>query len=304
MVYITLDTCVWLELLKVEIHTEDNLFDEILFWIEQRFITCITTPNLLREWDRNKVSKKEGILHDLKEADKHFGNPLKANPLMNSLYQPDNIEDILNKRIERLDRIFRTIAVEAEGEENIFPEAIKRNLACIAPNHTQDSFRDTVNILTLINFIQQKGFNPCYFSTINYRDFSAAKSEKHKLHHQLQEEFSSAKLEYIYFENEPPNYAGRLLHALRTHNLPPLSEHLKEKIKKEEEKKLSEKKEEERELMKITDPEFLENLPYIDTILNRKNPSKFDEEILDKLFNKHPGYREYFMKNLGKNGLA
>jgi len=301
--YLTHDTCVWLELLKADIHCEDNLFEEILFWIEQGHIACVTTPNLIREWDRHKISKKEEILLGLKRMDEHFAAPFKANTGLNSVYQPDRIEDILIKRIERLDRMFKTIAINADQEDAIIAEAVKRNLDCIAPNTTKDSFRDTVNILHLTNFIQRMGYNPCYFCTINYKDFSA-KDDKHTMHHQLAPDFSSANLEYIYFDSDPKNYAGRFINILRGYNLPSFSDYLKEKQRKEEERLLSEKKAQEKELRNITDPEFLENLSLLDIILRKPAPNKTDEKILEMLFEQHPGYREYFMKNLGKDGMA
>jgi len=52
MIYLAVDTCVWLELLKVDFAHENNFFDELLFWIENGHIKCVTTQNLIREWDR------------------------------------------------------------------------------------------------------------------------------------------------------------------------------------------------------------------------------------------------------------
>ncbi|HTF82757.1 MAG TPA: PIN domain-containing protein, partial [Cytophagales bacterium] len=203
MKYLTLDTCVWLELIKISLHSGDDLFDEICFWIENGHITHITTENLIREWDRNKVNKFQEISKHGKALQLQAIAPFRGTPELKSAYQPDAIEDIVMRRMDRVDEILKICSETALENAEILNDAVQRNLHCLAPNHSEDSFRDTVNILTLLNHIKTRRYQNCCFSTLNYSDFSEAKSKKHALHPALIDIFKEAELEYVYCDEEP-----------------------------------------------------------------------------------------------------
>ncbi len=61
MIYLALDTCVSLKLIKADFNQQDNPFEELLYWIENDMAVCITIENLLTEWNKNKVSKRRDI---------------------------------------------------------------------------------------------------------------------------------------------------------------------------------------------------------------------------------------------------
>lgn len=167
MKYITLDTCVWLELLKADLHNDDNVFEEMCYWIEHKFLTHITPENLIREWDRRKVKKSQEIIKNIKDLEKTTIGALKGNPDLISAYKPDAVSGKINKRIERVDLILKVHSEIAKENLTVYKDAIKRNLDCLAPNHRADSFRDTINILSLTDYIIKKGYEKCCFSTIN-----------------------------------------------------------------------------------------------------------------------------------------
>jgi len=297
MVYLCLDTCIWLELLRAPVHSADNIFDEVLYWIEGGHIVCITTPNLTDEWQRNKTDKKNEILYFLKDADKKVWQ--KAYPGTPFTDQDDIYEDTLSKRITRIEAVLGTRAIIAPTDNTILLEAANRNLKKLAPNRVKDSYKDTVNILTLVDYLKQNGNVPCYFVTNNYEDFSE-KGKQMNLHPDLKADFSGVSLEYVFFEKSDGNYAGFFLHTLRSNHLPSLADHLREKQKKEEEAKLELRKKELKVRRTETDPEFLKNLKHIDLILSSESPTRMEQEFLDKLFADHPGYKDYFMKKLAE----
>jgi hypothetical protein len=304
MIYLTFDTCIWLELLKADIHVENNVFEETLYWIENGEVICITTVNMIREWDRNKILKKDEILKGLKKVEQMYSDAFKADTNLKSLYKPDIIEAQVTKRIDRLDAMFRTIATIAPESQAVYDEAIKRNLDCLAPNHQKDSFRDSINIISLIHFLKANSFGHCYFSTINYTDFSNAKDKKHELHPHLKPGFDTVDLEYIYFDDYTDNYGGRLFNTILRPTLPSFSDYLQEMKKKAQAALLEEKKQEQEKRADLIEPEYLENLPYLDMILSKPSPNAVEKQLLAVILKQHPAYEQYFIKNLSTNGLV
>jgi hypothetical protein len=68
MIYLTLDTCVWLAFLKTDYLNNDNPFDEIYFYIENKHIIHILPENILAEWNRNKTKEYNKVVL-------HYGTP-------------------------------------------------------------------------------------------------------------------------------------------------------------------------------------------------------------------------------------
>lgn len=212
------------------------------------------------------------------------------------------VGEIITERINRVDAILKTYSEIAKENPTVYDEAIKRNFDCEAPNHVDDSFRDTINILTLINYIKSKGYNKCCFSTINYTDFSAEKLKKHDLHPQLVTLFKNANLEYFFCDEEP--FGNKLLNIGLRPALPSFQDYLKDKKDKEEAKELAAKK-----VVTITsipspDADYLENIKYIDIILAKKTQTAFDKELIKSLIGRHDSYKQYFFNQVGNNGMV
>lgn len=302
MTYITLDTCVWLGLIKIDLHNDNNVFEEICFWIENKYLTHVTPENMIREWDRNKTKKLIEISNDIKKLNNAVISSFRGTPDLVSAYQPDTIEEILSKRIDRVETILKVHSEKAEENGDIYKEAIKRNFDCLAPNHINDSFRDTINILTILNYIKTKGYTDCIFSTINYADFSEGKTRKHDLHNQLTEDFKNANLQYVYCDEDP--FANKLLGVSLRPTLPSYQEFLKEKKREEDEKILAEKKDMTTTIIPSPDADYLENIKHLDIILSKKSPTAWEQEMVKSLINRHDSYKQYFFNNLGDNGLV
>ncbi|RZJ92495.1 MAG: hypothetical protein EOO20_01630 [Chryseobacterium sp.] len=303
MIYLAVDTCVWLELLKTDFNQVDNHFEELMYWIENGMITCVTTQNLIDEWSRHKVSKKQTVVSAFTQLDKQVSNIMSAAHPMDSPYKPDKVEVALQLRIDRIDAMFSTIAEVAKETEDIFLTAAKRNLACLAPNHSGDSYRDTVNYLTLKKYVKGKGYSKCIFTTINHNDFSDPGANRYKLHQQLVKEFSDGNLEYSYFDNTPEKFSGILFNVQLRRSLPSFADHLKAERQKEEREKLDQKKVKDEKIVGI-DPEFVANTEYIDHILQKSKRTAFDEDLLERLFEKSPSYKSYFLRKLTENGMV
>lgn len=302
MKYITLDTCVWLELLKANLHDEDNVFDEMCYWIENKYLTHIVPENIIREWNRHKVNKTLEIVTQIKSLQKSILKPFQNNKIINTIYQPESVEEIIKKRIERVENIFNVHSELARESEEIYTNAVKRNLECIAPNHSKDSFRDTINILTLTNYIKSKGYNGCCFTTSNFSDFSVDKSKKYDLHPQLIDDFRLANLEYVFFEQD--SVESKLFANVLRPSLPSFQEYLKEIERQKTERLLSEKKIILEDKIESPDTDFLENIKYMDLILSKKITTAFEKELIGSLISRHESYKRYFFKNVGNNDMV
>jgi len=309
MTYITLDTCVWLGLLGIDFNNEDNFFEEICFWIEGKHLSLIVPTNIIDEWNRNKEDAKREAIKNLKENEENLLNRFKNDKTLVETYNPDKISEIIQNRIERIDLILNT-SEKAVVDDTILVEAGKRNLIKFPPNHIKEGYKDTVNILTLINHLKLKKYPKCFFSTID-GDFGVAKNQPYDLHSLLVGEFNEVNLEYIFFGNKKNindrnNLGATFFSELRKdkYNLPSFQDYLMEKKIKEEEKIVEERKINDTPKIDNPDADYLENIKHLDIILAKKTPTIFEQELIKLLIARHNSYKQYFFNNIGKNGLV
>jgi hypothetical protein len=299
MLYITLDTCVWLRMLKVGLDHDDNVFNEMCYWIENGSLVHITPENIIREWESNKTNEIQLIVTSMKKLQKDLLKPFASTNLSSSTtFQEEKATEVLIKRVERIETILKTYSEIAKEDPEIYNEAARRNLNRLAPNHVEDSYRDTINILSILKHIKTKGYEKAYFTTINYKDFSLKNDDKHSLHSHLINEFNAANLEYIFWEEEPfgHNVFNKLLSD--EFGLPLFLDYLKEKIALEKKKELETAKE--KPIIEIANPDegFIENIKYIDLIISKKNPTQIEQTILSTIITSHPSYEHYFLRNV------
>lgn len=298
MIYITLDTDVWLKLLHdVNQNTDDiGPFDELMFWLEQGHVKLILPQNIKTEWERNKESTIQTAKRELKKNFQSGRELFKNHSALSSFYDPDQYENFVRGRVQRIDKLFASCEI-AHTTDEVVIKAGKRCLECLAPNCTDDSFRDTVNIISLMDHLISKGYLACFFTTDNYKDFSEPNGPAAILHNQLVTDFKEANLEYV--------YTGRaLIYVKLKAQLPSYSDFLIDERRKAEEAKLQQQKHSEETKNENAGNEFLENTFYVDRILAKKNPSLFDQQILDELIAMHPSYESYILKKIGDGRLV
>jgi len=304
MLNITLDTCVWLELLKVGFNDEDNYLEELCFWIENKYIKHIVPTNIIDEWNRNKLSYQKEIVGHFKKIETDNLKFFKNNSELSSTYKEEIIEKNVQSRIERIDLILNTHSEKAPHTDPILKEAADRNLQIEAPNHRQDSFRDTVNILSLIHHLKSKSYINSIFTTLNYKDFSVDSGKRYDLHDNLNSHFTSVNLTYEYF-GELKDFGTKLFSFLRKELAAnSFQDYLKDKKDKEEAKALAAKKEVATTSIASPDADYLENIKYIDMILAKKTQTGFDQELIKSLIGRHDSYKQYFFKQVGSNGMV
>ena len=301
MIYISLDTCVWLELLKVDFN-DRNILDEMCFWIEAKQLIHIVPENVVREWDRNKIKKIPEILKALKSYHHNFSYQFRNNEALSSIAISDIVEEKLTIRVQRVDNILKTYSELANESPEIIALASKRALNCLAPNHQNDSFRDTVNLLTLAEHVRMMKYQNVYFSTINYDDFSANKQNKHELHSDLIPIFNESNLQFVYFDENPRG--NRLINEHLRPHLPSFDEYLRQKEYSEIQREVKSKQQQDTTTIDNPDTDFLENVRHLDIILGKPVATKFEQEVVDQLINRHESYRQYFFRKVGNDGMV
>ncbi|HVA97312.1 MAG TPA: PIN domain-containing protein [Bacteroidia bacterium] len=304
MLNITLDTCVWLKLLYIDFKNEDNYLEEICFWIENKHINHIVPTNIIDEWNRHKLSYQNNLVTYFKRKDQESINFIKHNAEFASTYNAEEVQKSVQKRIERIDAIFSTHSEKAPYDDLILKEAGLRNLQTIAPNHKGDSYRDTVNILSLIQYLKNKGYTKAIFTTDNYKDFCVDGGNRYELHDGLKTEFASASLTYEYL-GENDDFGTRLFNLLRKELAAnSFQVYLKDKKDKEAAAELAAKKVIVVKPIANPDADFLENIKHLDTIIAKKKRTSVDEEIIKIMIERHDSYKQYFLNNIGNNGLV
>ncbi|MEK6647607.1 MAG: PIN domain-containing protein [Candidatus Firestonebacteria bacterium] len=304
MLNITIDTCVWLELLKVDFNNEDNYLEELCFWIENKHIKHIVPTNIIAEWNRNKITYQNDIAGHFKKIETDNLKFFKHNTELSSTYKTEIIETNVQKRIERIDLILNSYSEKAPHNDTILKDAADRNLQTLAPNYKKDSFRDTVNILSLTYHLKSKGYAKSIFTSLNYKDFSVDGGKRFELHSNLISDFNAANLTYEYF-GELKDFGTKLFNLLRKELAAnSFQVYLKNKKDKEEAAALAVKKSVATTTITSPDADYLENIKYIDMILARKTPTAFEQELIKSLIRRHDSYKQYFLSNIGNNGLV
>lgn len=105
--FFSLDTCVWLGLIKIDLNKDDSIFEELCYWIENNYIVHIVAANIITEWDRNKLSKALAIINDFKAALTKDVGAFKGNSDIMSAYQPYVVDAKIQARISRIDDILK-----------------------------------------------------------------------------------------------------------------------------------------------------------------------------------------------------
>lgn len=289
MIYLAIDTDVWLWLSYHRIDTEENFFDELFFWLQSGQLRCIVPENIINEWERNKQTKVDAVKLELNRA-AQFNKDLFRDPkFFNTVYNAENFEAFAKTRIEQVEEIFQKYADVAPVNDQIKLSAADRTLKRLAPSHNKDSFSDAVNLLSLTEYVHAHSLSPVIFTTKNFKDYSSTKA-KNTLHPQLVELFDAVGLEYIY---ETDYLFGKRLRPL----LPNFSQHLMQQ-KAEKARKNQQELQTAQTNLANADQDFIGNTLTIDHILEQSKPTLFQQKTIRELIENDQNCRKYFFSKI------
>lgn len=191
MIYVTLDSNIWIYLLEDSWKVDNNL-DFLETWAENQEIKFLIPTIISQEWDRHEEKQK---LVNKKKLNDFFSMAEELLPLsiFNEFKQPLAQERIINEQIERLKEIIRNseqIALTEEARERIIIDGIAKK----APQHKKSSVADAAIVFSLIEFAKENPLNDYYFISNNTSDFFEKIENKLEIHKDLKADFDLHKI--------------------------------------------------------------------------------------------------------------
>jgi hypothetical protein len=291
MVYLAIDTDVWLHLAATGFDKEQNLFDELCYWIEASEVKCIVPDQIVREWQRNQEDKIKRIQIAINASAGELQQVVRDDHLLNKLFSARNFESVCHSRVARIEKLFKEQVLIAPVTDEVMIAAGKRTLERIAPSHGKDSYSDAVNILAITAYIRAQGFSRVYFNSHNHSDYSAV-GDKKVLHPDLELLFNDAGLTYV----TDVNY---LFYQLLRPQLSSFTEHLaaKKKALVEQQEIVAEMR---RSELANADEDYIGNVAMMEQVLALAKPTQFQFQIIGQLIDNDVNCRKYFFGHVDK----
>lgn len=295
MIYLAIDTDVWLHLATVGYDKDHNLFDELCFWLDLREISLIIPNHIISEWKRNKESKIAKIKTIIATSVGQLKSTqvVQDRKFLQSVLNSDNYEASARARVSRIDEILEKYVSIIKVTDNIKKEAGDRTLKRLAPSHEKDSYSDAVNILSVLTYVGEQAISPVIFVTNNYHDYSDA-TDKNEVHPDLKTLFDEVGLAYA------PEVDAFFHKTLRP-QLTSFANHLAQK-KALEQVVVQDEARRKLELLANTDEDFIINSAMLDDILKQPRPSHFQEKMVRELIDSDEHCRKYFFSKVDKPG--
>lgn len=291
MIYLAIDTDVWLHLAATGFDKEQNLFDELCYWIEAGTVKCIVAEQIVKEWQRNQEEKIRRIQKIINASAGELQQVVKDDQLLNKLFSARNFESVCRSRVGRIEKIFQEQILVAPLTDAMMIEAGHRTLDKLAPSHGKNSYADTVNILAISAYVKDQNLSPVYFSSHNSSDYSAV-DDKTLLHPDLEVIFSESKLIYA------PDINALFYKQLKP-KLPSFADHLAEqkKVLAEADNAAEETR---RAQLANADEDYIGNVALIDQVLAVMKPTQFQFQMIGQLIESDTNCRKYFLVNVEK----
>lgn len=295
MIYLAIDTDVWLHLATVGYDKEHNPFDELCYWLDTGEVGLIIPDHIIVEWERNKESTIAKIQTSIASSVAQLKNipALQDREFLQSVFSSDNFAASARIRVSRIDEILAKYVLIAPLTENAQKEAIHRTLNRLAPSHKKDSFSDAVNVISVIDFVRDNTLSSVIFVTKNYKDYSAI-SDKQTVHADLKMLFDEVALSYA------PEVDDLFNKTLRP-KLSSFADFLECKKRLDDEALQNEAKKEQ-DLLANTDEDFIINSGMLEQVLKQSRPSVFQEKMIHELIETDEHCRKYFFSKVNNPG--
>lgn len=289
MIYLIFDSDIWLNSLK-ESGEENNFIDSLEYWIENGFVKILLPEIIIDEWKRNRDNKKQVLVNDWKAFYNRAKKTFSASAV-NQLMTPDNLNNLVEAQLKRVESIFDTYAVKIPITNDCKLKAIELAEQKKAPFGSKNSIGDAYIFLAFTEYIKSNALSNCVFVTNNYTDFSS-KGDQNKIHSDLEPEFNKLNIAYyIDLRRFFYNYSSQL---------PDATEYKKLKTLKEEDKKLASTILTPQKLENLTGlrDSYIENINHLDLILKTKYPTKEQVLFALGLIDSDDSYKQYFFKKV------
>ncbi|OIK07158.1 PIN domain-containing protein [Bacillus sp. MUM 13] len=210
MIYLGLDTCVWLNIAKLDDDTLLSSFEQLL---NEEKITFIVPEIVKIEFSRNKEIKVieplkksyHSKLKNIQEMSKLVEQP--DSELIQSIFKKytDNYEQLLTvhrKNIERIERIL-TDGIHIEPSIEQKAEGAMMALDKKAPffGEKKNEMTDCLILFSVLEAARKQNCKPIYFITDNVDDFAVSKREENNerftMHENIAHFFDEPDVKYL-----------------------------------------------------------------------------------------------------------
>lgn len=194
MIYLTLDTCIWINSLDEAWKLESQL-DILEVLINEGHVKLLTPEIIISEWKKNKDDQ---VKIRAKKLENFFGMAEEILPsAFFSDYKKQDVQRqiILNQldRIENILKLSEIIPINDEIEKQVINWGVKK----LAPMHKKTSVADAIIIFSIFNFSNKNLGNQFYFISNNTDDFCEKINGKStNLHKDLQQLFNQFGVRY------------------------------------------------------------------------------------------------------------
>lgn len=290
MIYLTLDSDVWLNSLK-DSGEVDNPIDKLEYWVENGNITVLLPQQIVTEWERNRSNKKDELIKDWTSFYNRAKKHLKAQ-IIEELKTPENLNSLVEEQLGRVENIFKNFAIIIDTKDEHRVEASKMAEEKKAPfRKNKNSIGDALIILAMYDYFSQNVVEECIFISNNKTDFSRDDLDD-EVHPDIEQDFNKYRIKYF-------RDLKRFFYIYKT-LLPDTSNHQQQKKLQSGAKKLT---------GIISNPQPLNNLPgvresyiddisHLDIILKTALPTRAQAEFALHLIDSDGAYLRYFFKNV------
>lgn len=286
MIYLVVDTCVWLNALEET--GDENFIDLIEAWTEMGKVKIILPEVILEEWQRHREKKKNYLVEDWKKfykrVKKHLGKEAKEE-IQNFLHY-DGIQKLVEKRLGKVERIFSQHSILLEITDKHKFASLELAEQMKAPFKGKNSIGDAYIYTSMIDYIERENLPDCIFISENKEDFSSP-SDTNKIHPDLELPFANLNIGYyVYWVKFKEDYISRL---------PSIEDYQKEKEREEDEQSSRIL-----EAAPGIEDSFIANINILDGILQSGKPTSHQVKFVLGLINSDNNYAQHFFKKVDK----
>jgi hypothetical protein len=203
MVYLIIDTCVWVDLCK----KFPEICGKLTHLIESKKVRLILPKIIVEEWNRQKQKIMEesdqsvhGMIKNAKALSRYM-DPKDAEKykeiidrFQDNMEQVESIAQLGIRNIEELLCHSSTILLNTSDASKL--QAVDFALEKKAPFGNKNSIADALIVFIALEYIAKEGLNDCIFISSNIHDFSSS-SNQIEIHEDLKELFDKNGLSYF-----------------------------------------------------------------------------------------------------------
>ncbi|NLL20072.1 MAG: DUF4935 domain-containing protein [Clostridia bacterium] len=202
MYYVTLDTCVLIDLGKNFRNIE--IIRSLRKLIDQEQITLIIPKIIQEEWDKHKTDKIYNYhLESIRSKIRNYKDIIHLSGQMCDAIEDNEIEQLIQRKaisiINEIDALLEhsnTKVITINNEVKL--QSIDWAVLNKAPMHKKNSMKDTLIILSSLYYTKSHRLSPYIFISSNYKDF-ANEADKKAIHSDIEE--LASEIEFMYFSN-------------------------------------------------------------------------------------------------------